>query len=287
MRPKSDALLTTNDTAVDAATGTGTGTATGYNIILPEGAVAAGSDGIAVAIFNAKKPDAIGDAVLGLGLIGLYATFVYSISKAIKAVTYKLMRDILYTDMEKTGFIWAKIRDIYRARALARMCGHGGGGNGSGGTGGTITGANGEEIDFYYIEERLWLQIHAIFRDSSKLFKLSSAPEHVTVTIGYLPRHVTLSDAMGRRTTLQNEKVLVLSYSSMVSELMARAVEALGFVSSGETANSVVKDYELRWYISSRQMVDSDANPMCEKPRYSHVMHPQCSRSLPLRKSSS
>ena len=53
-----------------------------------------------------------------------------------------------------------------------------------------------------------------------------------------------------------------MSYSSTVTELMARAVESLGFVSSGETANSVIKDYELRWYISPRQMVDSDANPM-------------------------
>ena len=74
--------------------------------------------------------------------------------------------------------------------------------------------------------------------------------------------YVALSHAMERRTTLQNPKVLVMSYSSSVSELMARAVESLGFVSSGETAQSVVKDYELRWYVSSRQMVDSDANPM-------------------------
>ena len=217
---------------------------------------------MAVAIFNAKKPDAIGDAVLGIWLIGLYATIVYSISKTVKAVTYKMMHDILYTDMEKTGFIWAKISDIYRARVLARMCGNGGGRDGSSATGSTITNADGEEIDFYFIEERLWFQVHAIFRDASKLFKLSSTPENVTVTIGYLPRHVSLSHAMRRRTALQNPKVLAMSYSSRVSELMLRAVEVLGFVSSGETANSVAKDYELRWYIPSRQIVDSDVNPM-------------------------
>jgi len=286
MRPRSDAQLGANVTAAGATTGTAFPESLRYEDFLPEGAVPAGSDGMAVAIFNAKKPDAIGDAVLGIGLIGLYATVVYSISKTVKAVTYKMMHDILYTDMEKTGFIWAKIRDIYRARVLARMCGNGGGRDGSSATGGTITNADGEstalsplplifsyksekslcgtgeEIDFYFIEERLWFQVHAIFRDASKLFKLSSTPENVTVTIGYLPRHVSLSHAMRRRTALQNPKVLAMSYSSRVSELMLRAVEVLGFVSSGETANSVAKDYELRWYIPSRQIVDSDVNPM-------------------------
>lgn len=58
------------------------------------------------------------------------------------------MHDILYTDMEKTGFIWAKIRDIYRARALARMCGDG------------KMKINGKETNFYDIEERLWWQVH-------------------------------------------------------------------------------------------------------------------------------
>ena len=120
----------------------------------------------------------------------------------------------------------------------------------------------GEEIDFYYIEERLWFQIHAIFRDASKLFQVSSDPDRVTVTVGYLPRQGALSRAMGQRITLQNPKVLVMSYSSTVSELVRRAVEALGFVSSGETSNSIAKDYELRWYIPSRQAVDSDVNPL-------------------------
>ena len=124
MRPRSDAQLGANVTAAGATTGTAFPESLRYEDFLPEGAVPAGSDGMAVAIFNAKKPDAIGDAVLGIGLIGLYATVVYSISKTVKAVTYKMMHDILYTDMEKTGFIWAKIRDIYRARVLARMCGN-------------------------------------------------------------------------------------------------------------------------------------------------------------------
>jgi hypothetical protein len=262
MRPagSSGANSSATTTAAGGGGGGGGGLLSALGLLLPEdddvgeGAVLAGSDGIAIGIFNAKKPDAIGDAVLGFGLIGLYATFVFSISKTIKAVTYKMMHDILYTDMEKTGFVWAKIRDIYRARALARMCG-------ASGSSSKITTADGEEIDFYYIEERLWLQVHAIFRDASKLFKLTSAPEHVNVTVGYLPRDVRLQRAMTRRTTLQNPKILVMSYSSKVSELMVHAVEALGLGTSGTSGNTI-KEYELRWYIAARQMVDSDKNPM-------------------------
>jgi hypothetical protein len=109
----------------------------------------------------------------------------------------------------------------------------------------------------------MWFQVHAIFRDASKLFKLTSAPEHVNVTVGYLPRDVRLQRAMTRRTTLQNPKILVMSYSSKVSELMVHAVEALGLgtIDSGTSGNTI-KEYELRWYIAARQMVDSDKNPM-------------------------
>ena len=91
---------------------------------------------------------------LGLGLHGfagccdvevhaigdlLPADHVCSLGKILKAWTYKLMHDILYTDMEKTGYVWEKIKDIYRARALAHTFGD------------TKQMMNGEEINFYDI----------------------------------------------------------------------------------------------------------------------------------------
>ena len=102
------------------------------------GAPVSGS-GLALSVFNAKKPDDIGQQILGLGLVGLYFTVVYTIGKILKAWTYKLMHDILYTDMEKTGYVWEKIKDIYRARALAHTFGD------------TTQMMNGEEINFYDI----------------------------------------------------------------------------------------------------------------------------------------
>ena len=64
-----------------------------------------------------------GNALLSIGLVGLYATFIYTISKSLKLFTHKLLRDIMYTDMERTGFIYAKIKDVYLARKMARTCG--------------------------------------------------------------------------------------------------------------------------------------------------------------------
>ena len=56
--------------------------------VLPSNVISAGSDGLALAIFNAKKPDEIGDALLGFGLIGLYVTFVYSVSKMVRMLIF-------------------------------------------------------------------------------------------------------------------------------------------------------------------------------------------------------
>merc|ERR1712023_494293 len=48
---------------------------------------------------------------------------------------------------------------------------------------------------------------------------------------------------------------------------MLRAVDELGFVSSGGRTIDIQTDYELRWYIPSRQMVDSDVNPIDSRKR--------------------
>ena len=48
------------------------------------------SDGLVFAIFNTKKPDDIGNTLLGFGLIGLYATFIYTISTSLKKLTHKM-----------------------------------------------------------------------------------------------------------------------------------------------------------------------------------------------------
>lgn len=40
------------------------------------------------------------------------------------------------------------------------------------------------------------MQVRAIFREPARLFQLTSVPENVNVTIGYLARDINLKDAM-------------------------------------------------------------------------------------------
>ena len=123
------------------------------------------------------------------------------------------------------------------------------------------------------------MQVRAIFREPARLFQLTSVPENVNVTIGYLARDINLKDAMvatqrvvsvlpyifarpcplipvndgsqQRRTTLHEQKLLSVNYSSTVSELMSQAISALQLGSS-----TALAEYDLRWYVTSRQMVD-------------------------------
>ena len=77
-------------------------------------------------------------------------------------------------------------------------------------------------IDFLDLEERLWWQVHSIFRDTAKLSALTSCPETLTVEIGQL----TSSEAgLGG----QLEKTISLSVSTKltIGELVDQAVAGL------------------------------------------------------------
>ena len=71
------------------------------------------------------------------------------------------MRDILLTDMDRTKFLWSKIQDINTARALAKR-----------------------NKDYFMVEEKLWWDLHSIFRDPAKLYALSTRPSSATVAVG-------------------------------------------------------------------------------------------------------
>ena len=104
--------------------------------------------GLALAVLNDKYPtDGSYFAVLEIGIYAIYATFIYAIASAYKLWTYKTMRDILLTDMDRVKFLWSKIQDINTARALAKR-----------------------NTEYFMVEEKLWWDLHSIFRDPAKLY---------------------------------------------------------------------------------------------------------------------
>ena len=104
--------------------------------------------GLCLAVLNDKYPlDDTGLAILQLGMFAIYATFIYAVASAYKLWTYKTMRDILLTDMDRTKFVWGQIQDINTARALAKR-----------------------NKEFFMVEEKLWWDLHSTFRDPAKLY---------------------------------------------------------------------------------------------------------------------
>eukprot|EP01043_Picozoa_sp_COSAG02_P011373 COSAG02_NODE_418_length_22698_cov_7.471127_1_plen_2519_part_00 len=104
--------------------------------------------GLCLAVLNDKYPlDDTGLAILELGMFAIYATFIYAVASAYKLWTYKTMRDILLTDMDRTKSVWSKIQDINTARALAKR-----------------------NKDYFMVEEKLWWDLHSTFRDPAKLY---------------------------------------------------------------------------------------------------------------------
>ena len=131
--------------------------------------------------------------------------------------------------MERTGFIYSKIKDIYRARTMARNFG------------GRVAVAGGHigmivqfhfycwpqpthilntpgTADFLDLEERLWWQVHSYFRNTATLHRLTSYPNKLTVEVGELKR------AAGG---LRNPATLCIAYTSTIGELIQLAVCSL------------------------------------------------------------
>jgi|EP01047_Picozoa_sp_COSAG01_P008259 hypothetical protein len=103
-------------------------------------------------------------------------------------------------------FIYNKITDIYLARTMNKTCG------------GQIV-VRGEVIDFLDLEERLWWQVHSIFRNSAKLYSLTSCPDMLLVEVGHL-----LQPAGGQ---LERTVQLRVPYSSTVGQLIDQAARSL------------------------------------------------------------
>ena len=70
-------------------------------------------------------------------------------------------RDILLMDMERVEYVWNKIQDINTARALAKR-----------------------DNTYFMVEEKLWWDLHSIFRDPAKLYAVTSRPSSVLVIVG-------------------------------------------------------------------------------------------------------
>lgn len=102
-------------------------------------------------------------------------------------------------------------------------------------------------------------------------------PEHVNITVGYLDRDVDLHTATTRRTTLQDPKTLDISYASDVAELMGRAIEALGLAHGDDGIDIASKEYELRWYITAKQMIAAEDETQCRGlPLYAILYRQTC-----------
>lgn len=75
--------------------------------------------------------------------------------------------------------------------------------------------------DFLDLEERLWWQVHSIFRNAAKLCALSSVPEILSVEVGYLKSVAASGAPLVRSITVS------LSYALTVAELVTRSVTDL------------------------------------------------------------
>jgi len=118
--------------------------------------------GLALAVLNDKaEVSSHFSAILAIGIYAIYGTFIYAIASAYKLWTYKTMRDILLMDMERVEYVWNKIQDINTARALAKR-----------------------DNTYFMVEEKLWWDLHSIFRDPAKLYAVTSRPSSVLVIVG-------------------------------------------------------------------------------------------------------
>lgn len=107
--------------------------------------------GLCLAVLNDRYPvDDTGLGILELGIFVIYGSFIYAVASAYKLWTYKTMRDILLTDMDRVHFLWGKIQGVNTARALAKR-----------------------NTDYFMVEEKLWWDLHSIFRDPAKLYGAS------------------------------------------------------------------------------------------------------------------
>ena len=111
------------------------------------------ASGIQLALFADKVPEGMAESMASIGLVGLYVTVVFQISKSLKFKVYKAVHDIAYEDAKAMKLIYELCMDIYLCRKLAA--------------------AAGPPLDASYFlqEEDFWGELEGYFRDTARMLR--------------------------------------------------------------------------------------------------------------------
>ena len=102
--------------------------------------------GVRLVVRSDQIPSGLMESVASLGLVGLYVSVVWQISRGLKASKHRLLTDMLYEDRDAANFIHQLCQDLYTARKFAKL-----------------------DPRYFYLEERMWVQLQFLIRDTTQL----------------------------------------------------------------------------------------------------------------------
>lgn len=100
-------------------------------------------------ILSERLPSGLAENVASIGLIGLYVSVVWQISRGMKVAKFKLLHDITYEDRDAAIFVHQLCQDLYTARKFAKL-----------------------DPRYFFLEERMWVQLQYLMRDTGKLLEV-------------------------------------------------------------------------------------------------------------------
>jgi hypothetical protein len=136
--------------------------------------------GASFAVLNEENLNNSSTFFVEYSITAIYALIMVTVAKTLKDFWYKSFKDALITDMETTNYIWAKINGIHMARVFATMY-----------------------PEAFLLEERLWWQLHALFKDPAKLSRFSSKPQTTNVRVALATRRLESTSSAGRGAPLR------------------------------------------------------------------------------------
>ena len=106
--------------------------------------------GLAMLTASQKIPTGVAQSVASVGLVGLYVTVVLNMARGLKLARDKLLRTLIYEDRDAADFIYQLCQDLLTARKFAKL-----------------------DPRYFYLEERLWLKLQFLFRDTGELLNMT------------------------------------------------------------------------------------------------------------------
>jgi hypothetical protein len=122
------------------------------------------NNGITLLTLSEREREGVAEAMASFGLIALYTSIVLGIAKSLKFQRFEKVQNLIYEDRAAVRYIYRLCDDIYAARKFGAL-----------------------DERYFVLEEKLWRQVEALFRDTAKLVAIAAREQqHAQAALGHL-----------------------------------------------------------------------------------------------------